>query len=466
MARGETTLPTTGFTRLSLRIKVLLLAVVPLVILAGVIMLASMQLEREANAQRAVLEQSLLATKEKELRLLLDLAFAAIKPIMDDISLNTEQQQEAVKRLFNKELFFGEDGYFYVYDRQGVNLAHPVMPDFVGHNKLDLQDSAGTYVVRELLSQAQQGQGVVAYRWTRPSTGQEEYKLGHARLLAPWQWMIGTGLYDVNAEVDTHLKPVSRSIRQTFDYLLLLLGAAVLSLVVLAFWVNWQDSRWAERHLQQLVHNFVQLQVEERRGFARELHDGINQLLVAVRFRIELAQQQMRKGNAAYHESLGVALSTLDTTIKEVRQISHGLRPALLDEMGLAVALEHLVAQFQERTAVNVVRHWVIELQTLPEDVAIMLYRVVQEALSNIERHAHASQVQIEVRQTAQALQLVLTDNGVGFLPEQPTPARGIGLLHMRERVELLGGVLRLESAPGQGTHIQAQLPLGTVAKE
>lgn len=466
MTRRETTLPRTRFTRLSLRMKVLLLAVVPLLILAGVIILASVQLEREATAQRTALEQSLLATKEKELHFLLDLAFAAIKPIMDDTSLNTTQQQEAVKNLFNRELFFGEDGYFYVYDQQGINLVHPAKPDFVGKNKLNLQDNSGTYVVRDLLRQAQQGRGVVAYRWTRPSTGQEEYKLGHARILSPLQWMVGTGLYNMNVEVESHLEPINHSIQQTFHYLLLLLGLAVLSLVVLAFWVNWHDNRWAESRLQQLIHSFVQLQVEERRGFARELHDGINQLLVAVRFRIELAQQQMAKGNAAYHESLTVALSTLDTTIKEVRQISHGLRPALLDEMGLAAALEYLVAQFQERTGVKVSRHWGIQQQALPEDVAIMLYRVVQEALSNIERHARASHVEIEVSQTPQALQLTLTDNGIGFTSEQSSSARGIGLLHMCERVELLGGVLRLESTPGQGTHIQAQLPLETVAKE
>lgn len=441
-------------TKLSVRMKVLLLAIVPLLLLATVILLASQQLERDAIAQRQSVEQSLLTSKEKELTFLLDLAFAAIEPIMQDARLSETEKQTAVKRLFNEKLFFGEDGYFYVYDLQGVNLVHPVKPDFVGKNKLDLP------VVPALLQQAQRQDGVVAYRWERPSTGLYEQKIGYARVLEPWQWVVGTGLYDVGAEVETHLQQVSTRIDNTFRYMLLLLVGAIVSLVLLVFWVNWHENRLADDHLRQLVHHFVRLQIEERRGFARELHDGINQLLVAVRFRIELAQRQLVKGDASYRDSLAVALETLDTTIKEVRQVSHSLRPALLDEMGLEVALESLTKQFQERTGIRVIRYWQIIPHELSEEVAIMVYRVVQEAFSNIERHAQATQVHLEVRQAQKQLLLTLRDDGKGFDPEHLQAGRGLGLLHMRERVELLGGQFQLHSSPQQGTRITAQLPL------
>jgi two-component system NarL family sensor kinase len=370
-----------------------------------------------------------------------------------------------VKRLFNEELFFGEDGYFFVYDSQGVNLVHPVKPDFVGKPKLDLQDSAGSYVVQNLLAQAKRGSGLVPYRWIRPSTGQEEYKVGYARMLEPWQWMVGTGLYDVNAEVERNLQQASSSVQRTFHSILWLLAGTILVILALVLLVNLHESRMADRHLRELVHNFIQLQVEERRRFARELHDGINQLMVAAKFRIELALRQMSKGSGEYADTLATALATLDESIREVRRISHGLRPDLLDEMGLEAALERLAGQFHERTGIRIHKQLDIQPATMPDDVAIMLYRVVQEALTNIERHASASEVGIRLHQGRQEAQLDLHDNGAGFDPTHLPPGKGIGLKNMRERVELLGGQLRLESAPGRGTRIHATLPLDIIAR-
>lgn len=446
---------------LSLRSKVLLLAVLPLLLLAGVIVLAGMQVEREAfGTQRQILEKNLLASKEKELAFLMDLAFSVIEPVMARSDLTETQKQAEVKRLFNEELFFGEDGYFFIYDSQGVNVVHPVKPDFVGKPKLDLQDSAGTYVVQDLLAQAKRGSGLVPYRWTRPSTGEEEYKVGYARMLKPWQWMVGSGLYDVNAEVERNLQQASSSVQHTFHSILWLLACAILVILLLGFLVNLHESRMADRHLRELVHNFIQLQVEERRRFARELHDGINQLMVAAKFRIELALRQIRKGSDEYADSLATALATLDDSIQEVRRISHGLRPDLLDEMGLEAALDSLTGQFRERTGIKVQKKLSLHPATMPDDVAIMLYRVVQEALTNIERHARASEVVIRLRQTAQEAQLDLHDNGAGFDPSHLPPGKGIGLKNMRERVELLGGQIRLESTPGHGTRIHATLPL------
>jgi len=236
------------------------------------------------------------------------------------------------------------------------------------------------------------------------------------------------------------------------------LGAATLLIVALVLGTSLHEGRLADRRLQELAHSFVRRQVEERRRFSRDLHDGINQLMVAAKFRIELAQSQAEKGNPEYHASLDGALETLHGAIKEVRRISHDLRPGLLDAMGLEPALKDLFEQFHERSgvAIEVVCAW--RLPALASDVEITLYRVAQEGLTNIERHAQARRVVLRVRQGENRVQLELDDDGRGFEPTRS--AAGIGLNNMRERVELLGGRFELRSAPGQGTQITASLPL------
>lgn len=440
---------------LSLRSKVLLLAVLPLLLLTGVVWWLGNGIEAKSLQVRQVLEQKVPEKTKQELVYLMDMAFAVIDPVLKNKTLTEQQKQEEVKRIVREKLFFGkdDDGYFYVYDSNGVNLVHPTRFDFEGHNKLnDLP------MIRELLEKSKQsGEGFANYVWERPSTQRPEYKLGYARMLNPWGWMIGTGLYDVHADINNELQQTSNNVWQTFHQVLWFMTGIILVIVLLTFSVNWHESRLADRYLRALVHNFVQLQVEERRGFARELHDGINQLMTAAKFSIELGLRQIRRGSEDYQGSLTKALDTLDDSINEVRRISHGLRPALLDNMGLSAALEGLAKSFEEHTGIRVVL--VLDGANPPDDVAIMLYRVVQEALTNIERHAHASTVNLCLHQTLTEAQLELHDDGVGFDPESLPIDKGIGLKNMRERVELLGGYWHLHSKPGGGTHIRATLP-------
>jgi two-component system NarL family sensor kinase len=269
-----------------------------------------------------------------------------------------------------------------------------------------------------------------------------------------------TGELESHLNVQKSLQQVSENIQNTFRYILILLGCTILFIIVLVWLVNWHESRLADRHLRALVHNFIQLQVDERRRFSRELHDGINQLMVATKFRIELAIRQIHKGNGEYQASLTTALDTLDECIREVRQISHGLRPDLLDRMGLETALDSLAKKFHERTGIAVQKEFAFHPATLPDDVAIMLYRVVQEALTNIERHASSRYVSIHLQRLGDGVQLDIRDDGVGFDPTRLLAGQGIGLKNMREWMELLGGQLWLDSTPGQGTRIHATLPL------
>lgn len=450
-----------ALSSLSLRTKVLLLAIVPLVMLAAVIAFASYQVERYVfEEQKPLLEASILSSKERELAFLLDLAFSTIKPILARDDWSEEQKQQAVKDLFSKELVFGDDGYFFIYDQKGVNIVHPKLPHLQGKSLWDYQDSAGNYVIRLLLAQAQQGKGLVHYRWKRPTTQQEEEKIGYAKMLKDWNWMIGTGFYDVNKEVQKNLEQAESSVKHTFNTILVVLVVTILIMILLVFLVNLRESHLASQNLKVLIQDFIQLQVEERRHFARELHDGVNQLLVAAKFKIALALRQIQKGSDESNKSLEASLKILDDSIHEIHNVAYGLRPALLDEMGLAVALNQLVTDFNERTGINLQTHLEIDVAEISSSTAIMVYRVVQEALMNMEYHAQTATALLKLTQDSHNLYLTINDQGIGFDPDHLSAGKGLGLKHMRERIELLGGTFKLTSSQGQGTQIKATLPL------
>lgn len=445
---------------MSLRTKILLLAVLPLLLLTGVIAWVSMQVEQNfTTEQQRIFEGSMRASKAKEIESHMQLALSAIEPTLNNLQLGDAAAQEQVKRIV-ENLRYGQDGYFFLYDRLGVNLVHPIQADFVGQNLYDKQDSEGRFVIRELIDVAQQGGGVVRYRWHRPSTRLEEEKVGYVQLVPRWGWILGSGLYDVSSEVANSLKQLQDSVHRTFRNVLLILASTISLIVALLFSINLRESRLANQHLQQLAHNFVQLQVAERRQFSQDLHEGINQTLAAAKFQIGLALNQSNKSGEQVQENLGKVLTTLDMAIREVREISHALRPGLLDDMGLGPALNSLVRQFQERTKIAAQLNLDLGSAAIPDDAATMLYRVVQEALTNVERHAQAHRVTLMLTRTNREIHLEMTDDGKGFDPDKKPLSGGIGLKNMRNRVELIGGEFYVSSTPGQGTQICATLPL------
>jgi two-component system NarL family sensor kinase len=196
------------------------------------------------------------------------------------------------------------------------------------------------------------------------------------------------------------------------------------------------------------------LELDERRHFSRELHDNILQLLAAAKRRLELALRQLDKQDAAYQENLSVSLTTLEETIDEVRRISHEMRSEMED------ALDALLRDFNERNGIEVQKSCDVHLKDLPDRTALMLYRVTQEALMNVEHHAAATLVEVRLKKAGKQLRMDIRDNGQGFDPTRLPVGKGIGLKNMRERIELLGGKLHVDSAPGRGTLLWAIIPL------
>jgi two-component system sensor histidine kinase UhpB len=204
-------------------------------------------------------------------------------------------------------------------------------------------------------------------------------------------------------------------------------------------------------------------QETERRRVARDLHDSVNQILSAVKFRLQSVEEKLAPREDAAWRGVLKAQAHLEKAMQEVRRISHNLRPSELDDLGLVPAVRSLVDEFADRTAVKVS----LVFERLPEklhvDVELNLYRILQEALGNIERHARAGEVAVRLSKEGAILRACIGDNGRGFDPQRPRAdgeRLGMGLVDMRERAEFVGGRCAVTSAPGNGTEIVIEIPL------
>lgn len=451
---------------MKLKAKILLLAVAPLLVAIAVIGALLVVETRKLEQQQAqLLEEVLISTKRDELRNYISLALTSI-----DHLYGAGRDDEAAKeqaRAILSSMNFGNDGYFYVYAYDGLNLVHPRQPELVGTNLWNMRDTDGTWVIRELIARAREGGGFQRYLWPKPSTAKIERKLGYSVALPRWGWMLGTGIYldDVDAAAAKLRGSLLTSVRQT---LLGLAAVAVIAALVVfsgGLALNISEQRQADRKLKALAHRVVTSQEEERARVSRELHDHICQLLVSIKYRFELVGHRLAHPGDVPVTAIDEELAALSKAIGEVRRISHDLRPALLDDLGLPAALEHIGNELAQRSGLAVRVSPQVHEERLPELQAVSLFRVAQEALRNVERHANASRVDIRLDDSGDRLELRITDDGRGFDVKniELSKDRGIGLSNMRERVERNGGTFQLVSHPGH-TALTASFPLTGVA--
>ena len=201
----------------------------------------------------------------------------------------------------------------------------------------------------------------------------------------------------------------------------------------------------------------VRAQEDERRRLARELHDETGQALTSIL--LGLKSLEDLDDVAALGQGVAALRERVVATLQDVRRLAVELRPAALDDFGLEAALERLTAGFAEQTGLKVELESRLQDDRLPEEVETVLYRIVQEALTNIVKHAQASRVSIVITQKPGAVGAVIEDDGRGFDPDQSVDG-GIGLIGMRERVALLDGSMTIEAAPGKGTTLVIEVPV------
>ena len=460
---------------MKLRQKILLLAVAPLTIAMLAIMLTVRhQSIALAKHERQLVESAYLQAKETELRAYVKLAQSAIAPLLASGRNDDATRDEAMRTL--ARLDFGTDGYFFLYDMRGRNLMHPRQPELVGRDLWDLTDARGQPTIQKLVAAAQSGGGFVRYMWDKPSTHQSVPKLGYVEPIPQWGWMVGTGLY--LDDIEQTLREIDQRAQANIDQTLAwVVGIAAISILLVAgsgLALNVSDHREADAKLRQLAQQVVRSQEDERARVSRELHDGISQVLVSTKLLLETAHGHLEAvpNSEKAAGMLRRALDRLNSALGEVRRVSHNLRPALLDDLGLAAALELLVRETREahedrQPALAIALERVGPPVQLPDACNTALFRIAQEAVSNIERHAtQATRISVLLENDIDAVRLSIRDNGPGFDVEsvQVDPEHGIGLRNMRERMAALGGTCTIVSN-AHGTEVCAVLPHVVIAQ-
>lgn len=439
--------------------KVFLLAALPLVLAVSAIsILVANQSRALAEREIKALETQLLEAKKAELRNYVTQARNGFYFIYGRAAPNDEVAKQQVMQIL-AAMIYGDEGFFFVYDYNGTNLVSPRQTDRINQNWKGLTDSQGTPVVDELIRIARSGAGYHSYLWPKPSTGKEAQMVTYVVGFPSWQWAVGTGVFidDVVATVAAARAEVEARVQRTFIYI----GAITLAALFLVFLsgliLNIRERRLADAKLKALTQRVLDAQEEERGRVARELHDGISQILVGVKYALDVARRRVSQGDSRASETLDKGITTLSGAIQEVRRISRDLRPGVLDDLGLGPALKSLTDDFSARTGVKVDFSTVVFRNRLDQDAKIALYRIAQEALTNVERHSGADQVSLDLRGHRRGATMRITDNGQGMGVQTPGP--GLGLRNMQERMEQLGGTLRVMSTRN-GTAIEAQVPL------
>lgn len=224
-----------------------------------------------------------------------------------------------------------------------------------------------------------------------------------------------------------------------------------------------EELRNYAQQLRDLSRRMIDVQEEERRHLARELHDEIGQILSAISVNLHALNGGF---DAARRPRLEESISIVDRAIQQVHDLSLDLRPSMLDDLGLVSTIRWFAGRQAQRAGLELEFVADSSGERLPADLEIACYRVVQEALTNVVRHAQARHVRVEFRQHDEEVQLAIRDDGVGFnlAAVQQGAVRGasFGVLGMEERVELLGGQIEFTSNPGQGTGIQIRFPLSS----
>ena len=446
--------------------KLFLLATLPLVLaVAAISVVVANQSDQLAKREIATLEQTLIEAKKAELRNYVTQARNGFYFIYGSAPPDDETAKRQVMQILSA-MIYGEEGSFFVYDYSGTNLVNPRRTELINGNWQGLKDSEGTPIVDELIRIARSGAGYHSYLWPKPSTGTEARMITYVTSFPSWQWAVGTGVFidDVIETVATSRAGVEARTRRTFIYIGAITLAALLIVFGSGLGLNISERRLADTKLKALTQRVFDAQEEERSRVARELHDGISQILVGIRYALDVTRRKLATGAPDTQDMLDTGITNLAGAIKEVRRISRDLRPSVLDDLGLGPALKALTDDFRTRTGITADFSTVVFRNRLDQNAKIALYRIAQEALTNIERHARATHVVIDLRGDTRGAGLVIKDNGVGLNATQDTrpetvAARGMGLRNMQERIDQLNGTLVVKSDT-TGTRIEARVPL------
>ena len=220
-----------------------------------------------------------------------------------------------------------------------------------------------------------------------------------------------------------------------------------------------EELRQSRRRMRELASHLETAREEERTRIAREIHDELGQALTALKMELHWCIQRLPKSDNVLVEKASSLSALIDTNVQLVQRISSELRPGLLDNLGLSAAIEWQAGQFQDRTGIE------CDIVCEPEDIVLdqsrstAIFRIFQEALTNIARHANAGKVEITLKQTPAGVDLEVSDNGVGITDGQISDTGSFGLMGIRERAQSLGGEVRISGVRNRGTTLSVHVP-------
>ena len=262
--------------------------------------------------------------------------------------------------------------------------------------------------------------------------------------------------------INNEFKAISPVQKHELDSFLLELSIFIfLACVLVAGWVSVvhiNRSELANKQLVLLNKQLIDMQEEERARVSRELHDGINQILVSTKMRFENIENANPNDQILMQTDLG--RKSVDLAMDEIRRISKALRPAVLDDFGLVVAIENLAKECRTRSGIDVVFEHQIDESLCSRNVEHALYRVAQEAIHNAEKYSKSNAIDIVLQEEKSQIVFTVADDGKGFdlsdvENRNKTIESGMGLTNIRKRIELIGGLLEVNSDPDDGTEIR-----------
>ena len=216
--------------------------------------------------------------------------------------------------------------------------------------------------------------------------------------------------------------------------------------------------------LRELSAHLQDVREEERAAMAREIHDELGQQLTVLKFDFSWLQSKLKVENTEINEKIVEIKSLLDKAVKTVRRLSSDLRPSLLDDLGLVDTIDWYLEDFEKRFSVKTEFRHYAEILTVPDKIKTALFRIFQESITNIIRHADASAVKVTLNKAGDGIVLQIKDNGKGFDLDNVSSKRTLGLLGMKERSLLMGGNCLIESTPGEGTTVTASASLSSLS--
>ena len=217
----------------------------------------------------------------------------------------------------------------------------------------------------------------------------------------------------------------------------------------------------SQQELRELAMHLQSVRESERTHIAREIHDELGQDLTALKMDISWLQRRIETDQKPIMEKLKVMTEMINATIQMVKKISTELRPGLLDDLGIVAAVDWQVREFHKRTGITYELGIKPEFIDLDKDRSTALFRILQEALTNIVRHSGATKIIVNLDYSEKGVEMMVWDNGRGILDEELSNARSFGLIGMRERASFFGGELIIKGIPGEGTKVIASFPLG-----